>query len=184
MTEDDLTTANSRQRSKIRRLARSLGKQKFRHSYMARQLKLFLAEQIRALRDDLTQKEFGDRIGKPQSVVSRLEKQADRQISVQTLIDIAEHLDIAIIIRFIDFPTFFKYTEDYSDEALRPASYNQEAINTFAEEQQQLARELELRDLFHNPPSSESQSRAVRVDNNEANPTTTPPPSNLLFITA
>jgi transcriptional regulator with XRE-family HTH domain len=79
---------------------------------MARQLKAFLASQIRALRADASQKDFGDRIGKPQSVVSRLEKQADRHISVQTLIDIAERLDIAVIIRFVDFPTFLRYTDD------------------------------------------------------------------------
>src|SRR5215813_2726671 len=99
------------------RLIKALGKSEFRHAYMARQLKAFLADQIRALRGDLTQSEFGNRIGKPQSVISRLEKQADRQISIQTLIDIARRLDIAVIIRFVDFPTFLRYTEDYSDEA-------------------------------------------------------------------
>jgi transcriptional regulator with XRE-family HTH domain len=126
-----LGSASSR-RSRISRLAESLGKRGFRHGYMARQLKAFLAQQIRALRGDRSQAEFGAIIGKPQSVVSRLEKQADRQISVQTLIDIAERLDIAVIIRFVDFPTFLRYTEDYSDDALAPASYTQAAIDLLA----------------------------------------------------
>jgi transcriptional regulator with XRE-family HTH domain len=113
-------------------LAKSFGNKTFRHAFMARQLKLFLAEQIRALRGDLTQKQFGDKIGKPQSVVSRLEKQFDRQISVQTLIDIAGKLDIAVIIRFLDFSTFLRYTEDYSDAALVPRAYDQAPIDRLA----------------------------------------------------
>lgn len=111
-------------------LAKALGKPGFRHAYMARQLKLFLADQIKALRGGLTQSQFGEIIGKPQSVVSRIEKQADRNISIQTLIDIAEKLDIAIIIRFIDFPTFLRYTEDYSDEAIAPAAFNRESVDS------------------------------------------------------
>jgi transcriptional regulator with XRE-family HTH domain len=133
MTDTDQGIGNTL-KSPVSRLAKALSNKRFRHSFMARQLKLFLAEQIRALRGDLTQAQFGVRIGKPQSVVSRLEKQADRQISIQTLIDIAERLDIAVIVRFVDFPTFLRYTEDYSDAALSPASYRQEAINQQANE--------------------------------------------------
>src|SRR5262245_45731737 len=96
---------------------------------MARQLKAFLADQIRALRGHLTQSRFGDKIGKPQSVVSRLEKQLDRHISIQTLIDIAVKLDIAVIIRFVDFGTFLELTNDYSDTALVPHRYQPEAID-------------------------------------------------------
>jgi transcriptional regulator with XRE-family HTH domain len=118
---------------------------------MARQIKLFLAEQIRALRGNLTQKEFGEHINKPQSVVSRLEKQADRHISIQTLIDIAERLDLAVLVRFVDFPTFLKYTEDYSDSALAPASYCQADIDALAQAEERRARDGELRGLFIDP---------------------------------
>src|ERR1700756_4213834 len=102
---------------------------------MARQLKTFLADQIRALRGDLTQSQFGVRIGKPQSVVSRLEKQLDRHISIQTLIDIAIKLDIAVVIRFVDFVTFLRLTNDYSDSALVPHSYRQERIDRAARDE-------------------------------------------------
>ena len=129
MAEDNQESATSRRWTRLKRLAASFASKGFRHSYMARQLKLFLAEQIRALRGDLTQKQFGDKIGKPQSVVSRIEKQLDKGISIRTLIDIAEKLDIAVIIRFVDFPTFLKYTDDYSDAALVPGPYEEAAIN-------------------------------------------------------
>ena len=126
--------------ARSRRLAKALAAPGRRHAYMATQLKSFLSDQIRTLRGDLTQREFGDKIGKPQSVVSRLEKQLDQHISVQTLIDIAVKLDIAVIIRFVDFTTFLRYTEDYSDKALAPSAYDQAAIYALAEEEETVLR--------------------------------------------
>ncbi len=127
MTSDNPMNATFRRKlTRMARLASEFRRKGVRHSFMARQLKAFLAQQIRALRGGLSQTEFGERIGKPQSVVSRLEKQADRHISIQTLIDIAERLDIAVVIRFVDFPTFLRYTEDYSESALKPEPFRQE----------------------------------------------------------
>jgi transcriptional regulator with XRE-family HTH domain len=136
-------SARSR-RTRISRLAEALTAPGRRHAYMATQLKAFLSDQIRTLRGGLTQREFGDKIGKPQSVISRLEKQLDRHVSIQTLIDIAIKLDIAVIIRFVDFPTFLRYTEDYSDKALAPVSYNQEAIDALAQEEERRVQQSEI----------------------------------------
>ena len=132
----NLVDALSRRRSetRLRRLAKAFVDHNFRHAFMGRQLRAFLAQQIRTLRGEKQQKEFGELIGKPQSVVSRLEKQKDKNISIQTLIDIAERLDIAVVIRFVDFPTFLRYTEDLSDSAARPASYSQEAVENVVDE--------------------------------------------------
>jgi transcriptional regulator with XRE-family HTH domain len=133
LTDYVLETASFPQfRARLRRLARALADRDFRHAFMGRQLRAFLAQQIRALRGEQSQKEFGELIGKPQSVVSRLEKQADKNISIQTLIDIAAKLDVAVIIRFVDFPTFFRYTSDNTEAALAPASYNQDVIDRLA----------------------------------------------------
>src|SRR5262249_12449351 len=88
-----------------------------------RQLKVFLAAQIRALRGDRTQSQFGKLIGKPQSVVARLERESYGKVNLQTLIDIAQKLGIALVIRFVNFSTFLEWTKDYSQEALAPQSY-------------------------------------------------------------
>lgn len=146
MIEAEPRNARSR-RTRISRLAKALSAPGRRHAYMATQLKAFLSDQIRTLRGDLTQREFGEKIGKPQSVISRLEKQLDRHISVQTLIDIAVKLDIAVIIRFVDFVTFLRYTEDYSDEALAPRSYDQAAIDALAEGEERRAQASEIQAL-------------------------------------
>jgi Helix-turn-helix len=109
--------------SRTERLGEQFKKEKFRKSYFARQLKVFLAAQIRTLRGDRTQTEFGELIGKPQSVVARLERESYGKVNLQTLIDIATKLDIALIIRFVNFSTFLEWTKDYSQEALAPQPY-------------------------------------------------------------
>jgi hypothetical protein len=101
----------------------------FREGYLAHHLRTFLADQIRALRGDRSQREFGELIDKPQSVVSRLEDEDYGKLSLQTLIDIATKLDIGLLVRFVDFPTFLRETNSFSEQASLPAPYNREAVN-------------------------------------------------------
>ena len=109
--------------SRIEKLASQFQDADFRRSYWVTQLKVFLAAQIRALRGDMSQAEFGKLIDKPQSVVSRLEKQSYGKVNLQTLIDIANKLDIALVVRFVSFPTFLRSTEDFSEAAILPEPY-------------------------------------------------------------
>jgi transcriptional regulator with XRE-family HTH domain len=132
------TAPASGRRSPNERLAERFKKEKFRKSYFARQLKVFLAAQIRALRGERTQTEFGELIGKPQSVVARLERESYGKVNIQTLIDIATKLDIALIVRFVSFPTFLEWTSDYSPKAFAPESYPSEV-------KRQPTRKLRLR---------------------------------------
>ena len=80
----------------------------FRASYLAHHLRAFLADQIRVLRGELSQREFRELIGKPQSVISRLEDEEYGKVTLQTLIDIATKLDIGLLVRFVDFPKFLE----------------------------------------------------------------------------
>src|SRR6516162_7412090 len=102
--------------SRTERLGEQFKKEKFRKSYFARQLKIFLAAQIRALRGDRTQTQFGELIGKPQSVVARLERESYGKVNLQTLIDIATKLDIALVVRFVSFPTFLEMTKGHLEK--------------------------------------------------------------------
>lgn len=129
----DYKDADSR---RIARLAPKLGDEGYRHAYLAQQLRAFLANQIRSLRGERSQGAFGKLIGKPQSVVSRLENEMYEGIGLQTLIDIARKLDIALLVRFVDFPTFLKGTEDYSPRALAPDAYKQDAIDALVSGQE------------------------------------------------
>jgi transcriptional regulator with XRE-family HTH domain len=109
-------------------LSVSFSDRDFRASYTAHHLRAFLADQIRGLRGDASQKEFGARIGKPQSVVSRLENEDYGKVSLQTLIDVAARLDIGLVVRFVDFPTFLRTTADFAEDAMVPAPYSAEAV--------------------------------------------------------
>lgn len=120
--------------SRTERLTEQFKKEKFRKHYFARQLKVFLAAQIRALRGDRTQAQFGEIIGKPQSVVARLERESYGKVNLQTLIDIATKLDIALVIRFVTFPTFLEWTKDYSLGALAPQSYDEARLESHKRE--------------------------------------------------
>ncbi len=131
MIGDEAKNAPSRL-TRIGGLAKQLHDDGFRNSYLSRQLKAFLAAQIRALRGEKTQTAFGKDLGKPQSVVSRLENERLSGLHVQTLIDIAQKLKIGVIIRFVEFTEFLRYTEDYSDQALAPAPYDQGKVDGLA----------------------------------------------------
>jgi hypothetical protein len=84
----------------------------------------FLAQQMRALRGDQSQADFSNILQKPQSVVSRLEDPTYGKWSLQSLFDVAERLDIAVLVRFVDYQTFLQMTNDFSEEAIAPAPFD------------------------------------------------------------
>jgi hypothetical protein len=128
-----MSTERSRARfPRILRLAEKLRSFKYRHSYVGAHIRQFLARQMREMRGDISQAEFGAKIGKPQNVISRLEDPAYGKWTLSTLLEIAEKLDKALVVRFVDFPTFLKATDDQSDFAAAPPSYDQATVDEFA----------------------------------------------------
>lgn len=118
---------------KAKALAKQLMDKDFHDSYLASQLKAFLVEQIKSLRGEMSQEEFGKLLGKPQSVVSRLEDPGYGKVTLQTLLDIASKLDVALIVRFADYSTYLRVINDTSPEALRPARFTPQEIKALAE---------------------------------------------------
>ncbi len=90
----------------------------YRDAYLEGHVKGGIALQIHAIREKLgiSQKEFGELIGKPQSVVSRLEDTEYGAVSVQTLISIAQALNIGLHIQFCDYGAILAH--DYNQKAL------------------------------------------------------------------
>jgi hypothetical protein len=85
-----------------------------------------LARQMRNFRGDLSQAEFGAQLGKRQTIISRLESPAYGSWTLRTMFEIARKKNLAVFARFVDFPTFLKYTNDLSDDALNPQPYEPE----------------------------------------------------------
>ncbi|MBH0180506.1 MAG: hypothetical protein HP490_02190 [Nitrospira sp.] len=117
---------------RITSLAKKLRNKKYRDSYLSSHVRTFLANQMASLQGEMSQQEFGALLGKPQPIVSRLQNPEYGKYSLQTLLEIASKLDIALIARFVDYPTFLKFTNDFSDEALRPDKFNPDQLDLLA----------------------------------------------------
>jgi hypothetical protein len=104
----------------------------YRDAYVASHTRRFLARQMRKFRGDKSQAQFGEMIDKRQTVVSRLEDANYGKWTLQTLFEVASKLDVAVIVRFVDFSIFLKLTGDMSDEASRPPAYDPKAIEAFS----------------------------------------------------
>lgn len=113
-------------------LAKKLRSKKYRDSYLSSHIRMFLANQLASLRGEMSQEEFGQLLGKPQPIVSRLQNPDYGKYSLQTLLDIASKLDVALIVRFVDYPTFLQITNDFSDEALRPDKFDPAQLDLLA----------------------------------------------------
>jgi len=106
---------------------------RYRHSYVVSHTRRFLARQMRKFRGDKSQTEFGELIGKQQTVVSRLEDSAYGKWALQTLFDVADKLDVAVIVRFVDHAAFLRFTDNMSDEATIPGPYDRATLDEMAE---------------------------------------------------
>ena len=120
-----------------------LAEKEYRHGYVFAQTSQFLARQMREFRGELSQVEFGRILDKPQSVVSRLEDPNYGKWTLQSLFEVARKLDVAVLVRFVDFPTFATFVVDWSDPATRPDKYNQVALNKLAIEAERQPKALE-----------------------------------------
>jgi transcriptional regulator with XRE-family HTH domain len=160
---------------RIRTLKRKFKEQKYRENYVAQHLKTFLANQIRALRGAMSQAEFGRLLGKPQSVVSRLESSDYGKVTLQTLLEIAAKRDVALIVRFVSHDTFLQVTQDFSQEAYRPTSYEEER-----KEQAAKSPTIELSWRTSKPVGDENQIRQIKIRNWKSWEKWSPDPNVLL----
>jgi transcriptional regulator with XRE-family HTH domain len=118
--------------SRFFKLAQQFRDKEFRDTYVAAHTRRFLARQMRKFRGDLSQTEFAEQLGKQQTIVSRLENPNYSGWTLSTLLEIANKLNVGVIVRFVDFPSFLKFTDDFSESAVHPASYEQEVVDDFA----------------------------------------------------
>ena len=104
-----------------KKLWERLQKKIYRQAYLSEHVRRGIAYQIRALRDQRGWKQgkFAEEMGKPQSVVSRLEDPDYGKVTVQTLLEIANVFDVALQIRFVPFSTFIRNSRDVSPSSMR-----------------------------------------------------------------
>jgi transcriptional regulator with XRE-family HTH domain len=106
----------------------------YRDGYLQAKVRGMIAYQMQALREKtgLNQTDFANKIGKTQSVVSRLEDTEYGRVTVQTLLDVACALDVALVVKFTSYPDFLSQTRDASVAALQPATIHESMAETNA----------------------------------------------------
>ena len=99
-----------------RKLLEKLQRRAYRHAYLAEHVRQRIAYQVRALRVQRrwNQGKLSNLLGKPQSVVCRLEDPSYGKLSVQTLLEIANVYDVALEVRFVPYSLFLQKSRDVS----------------------------------------------------------------------
>jgi hypothetical protein len=117
-----------------RKLFEKLLKRPYRHSYMAEHVRRGIAYQLRALRDqhNWKQGEFAKQLGKPQSVVCRLEDPSYGKVTIQTLLEVASVYDVALQVRFVTYSTFLSQTRDLSTQSMMVPNFTQELTSAYS----------------------------------------------------
>ena len=107
-----------------------LQNRRYRHSYMSEHVRRGIAYQIRALRDQLgwSQGAFAGELGKPQSVVSRLEDPTYGKVTIQTLLEVAGAFDVALQVRFVGYSQFLRDNQDRTSVAMLVPSFTDDAV--------------------------------------------------------
>lgn len=100
----------------------------YRDSFVREFLKNGIAFQLQALRSksELTQAQLGELAGKKQNVISRLENPNYGNFTINTLLDLASALDVALVVRFAPFSEVERLRGHLSREELAVASFSDE----------------------------------------------------------
>jgi hypothetical protein len=128
-------------------LAEKFHDKRYRDGYVAAHTRGVLARQMRNFRGDLSQADYATKIGKQKTVIGRLENPAYGGWSLRTMREIAQKENVAVLVRFVDFPTFLGFTDDMSEESLHPRAYDQSEVDFFAEYQSGQISHHDLRPL-------------------------------------
>ncbi len=94
---------------------------------MSGRIRTYIALQVRELREsnNLSQSDLAEKTGTHQSAISRLENTDYGRMSVQTLIDLATAMDVALVVKFASYEDFLSQHSDVRPSALSAESFSE-----------------------------------------------------------
>lgn len=97
----------------------------YRRAFARESVKTWIAYQIRALREQRRwmPRTLAMEIGKPQSVISRIENPDYGRLTLRTLFEVAEAFDVALLVRFVDHETMLQEYSKAGPDDMRVASF-------------------------------------------------------------
>ena len=100
----------------------------YRDAFVEESVKTGIAFQTRALRlsESWSQKELGEKAGKPQNVISRIEDPDYGNFAIRTLLNLASAFDVALLVRFVSFGQLIQQLKDVSPAALAVPNFTKE----------------------------------------------------------
>lgn len=112
----------------ISRLWTKLRRRKYRQAFVATQLKRGVPLQIQALRKRLrlTQKQLAERAGLKQGTISRCEDPDYGELTFNTVLAIANGLDVAFVGKFVPFSELVKWHENLFEHANEVSTFGEE----------------------------------------------------------
>lgn len=107
----------------------------YRHAYMEECVKLSIARQVRALREqrEWSQEDLGRECGKPQSAISRIEDPDYGKLTLHTLLDLAKAYDLHLIVQFVDWEDWLNRTDNATKKDLKKAASTEAHLRPLAD---------------------------------------------------
>jgi len=123
----------------ISELWRKLSNRKYRAAFARTQFKRLVPLQIQTLRKQRgwSQEELAEKANLTQGVISRAEDQDYGNLTVNTILSVAEGLDVAFVGRFVPFSELDRWYVKLSKETMRVPSFDEESEAMIAGQGQQ-----------------------------------------------
>lgn len=124
------TTSRDALLARRRQIVSSLSNKEYRDAFVRQSVETGLPFQIQGMRaaSNKSQKELGELLGKPQSVVSRLESPGYGRFNLNTLLEVASVFDVALLVSFVPFSELADRASQLTSSSLQVPEFSKDVM--------------------------------------------------------